>query len=196
MAGRSSLSSKSPSGPSKADVVALGSSYTPLPSGRSLMKALVVLSVRRMDPVVVLWWSHYRLPWGGSLWHPWSRWGGQPSFGQGAAWSTWMGWPRMPPSSWLSPSASFCGTLPSVRSRVVFLGLLSGPLGRLSRLPPLTCITSLAAWVLPWGSRYSLLCGLEHMPLEQAWMPRFQIAQLRCSLWGWSSFSVVGPHPP
>ncbi len=140
MAGRSFLSSKSPSGPSKADVVALGSSYTPLPlgrapSGRSLMKALVVLSACRMDPVVVLWWSHYRLPWGGSLWHPWSRWGGQLSFGQGAAWSTWMGWPRMPPSSWLSPSATICGTLPSVRSRVVFLGLLSGPLGRLSRLP-------------------------------------------------------------
>ncbi len=59
MAGRSFLSSKSPSGPSKADVVALGSSYTPLPlgrapSGRSLMKALVVLSACRMDPVVVL----------------------------------------------------------------------------------------------------------------------------------------------
>ncbi len=168
MAGRSSLSSRSPSGPSKADVVALASSYTPCralhlglvlssillssphpplllggaPSGRSLMKALVVLSVHRMDPAVVLWWSHNRWPWGDSLWHPWSRWGGQPSFGQGAVWSTWMGWPRMLPSSCLSPSASFCGTLPSVRLRVASLGLLPDPLGQLSRLPPLTCIAS------------------------------------------------------
>lgn len=79
-----------------------------------------------------------------------------------SCWSTWRNWPEKLPSSWLSLSASSCGTLLSAGTRVVSLGLLSCLLGRLAQFPLLYCPASSTAEALPWGAGSSLLCCSEH----------------------------------